>query len=503
MNRYKIMKALGDGTYGSVLRAQEKNTGEIVAVKKFKQKYRSWEECMKLREIASLRKLIHPNIVKLKEVIRENDELHMVFEHMDSNLYEYTKGRTKMLQESKVRNIMYQILQALHCCHRNGYFHRDMKPENILVRGDTVKLADFGLAKEIRARPPHTDYVSTRWYRAPEALLRSPSYNSPMDVWACGGIMAELYTFRPLMPGTSEPDQLFKACSVLGTPSPQVWQEGYKLASKIGFKFPQMIPTNLATIIPGASKEAIDVMYGFLKWAPEARLSVAKSLQMTYFDADVKAAAAAANDVAAQGPTAARQQPPSGGAVGSHDKFLPPVAPPQRASKEAEPMFPGISSILGSSQKMGKDGSSQSGASRHSNVGQAGPATGGGAGKHPSSGGARGELPALGAAKYQGPSSMQQGGPGGMPGPSSVQYQQANARAGGQRSGGGTSGGGSRYIRMARYQPGVEGVPTPQAPGAPGAVRAGGGLGLLPDINAGAYRAPRNNFAANAARMFT
>jgi len=169
----------------------------------------------------------------------------------------------------------------------------DMKPENILVRGDNVKLADFGLAKEIRARPPHTDYASTRWYRAPEALLRSPSYNSPMDVWACGGIMAELYTFRPLMPGTSEPDQLFKICSVLGTPSPQVWQEGYKLASKIGFKFPQMIPTNLATIIPGASKEAIDVMYGMLKWAPEARLSVAKSLQMPYFDADIKAAAAA------------------------------------------------------------------------------------------------------------------------------------------------------------------------------------------------------------------
>merc|ERR1719188_2540009 len=120
------------------------------------------------------------------------------------------------------------------------------------------------------------------------------------------------------MPGTSEPDQLFKICSVVGTPSPQVWQEGYKLASKIGFKFPQMIPTNLATIIPGASKEAIDVMYSMLKWAPEARLSVAKSLQMPYFDADIKAAAAAAGE--AQGSAAVRQQAPSGApsAAGNH-----------------------------------------------------------------------------------------------------------------------------------------------------------------------------------------
>jgi protein kinase len=155
------------------LRAQNKQTGEWVAIKKMKQKYYSWEECMKLREINSLRKLIHPNIVKLKEVIRENDELHLVFEFMDANLYEFMKQRVRPLPESKVRNIMFQTMQAVHHVHKHGYFHRDMKPENLLVSGDTVKLADFGLAREIRARPPFTDYVSTRWYRAPEVLLRS------------------------------------------------------------------------------------------------------------------------------------------------------------------------------------------------------------------------------------------------------------------------------------------------------------------------------------------
>lgn len=285
MNRYKVTKTLGDGTYGSVLRAQNNATGEWVAIKKMKQKYYSWEECMKLREINSLRKLIHPNIVKLKEVIRENDDLHMVFEHMEANLYEFMKARLKPIEERKVRNIMYQTLQALHYCHKGGYFHRDMKPENLLITGDTLKLADFGLAREIRARPPFTDYVSTRWYRAPEVLLRSSVYNSPIDIWACGGIMAELYTLRPLFPGSSESDQLYKTCSVLGTPSQSAWPEGYKLAAQIGFRWPQFTPTKLEQLIPQASADGINVMNGMFAWDPNKRLNTAKVLAHPYFEA--------------------------------------------------------------------------------------------------------------------------------------------------------------------------------------------------------------------------
>ena len=100
-----------------------------------------------------------------------------------------------------VRKIMYQSLKGLAYMHKHGFFHRDLKPENILVREGECKLADFGLAREIRSRPPFTDYVSTRWYRAPEVLLRSTSYNSPIDLWAVGAIMAELITLRPLFPG--------------------------------------------------------------------------------------------------------------------------------------------------------------------------------------------------------------------------------------------------------------------------------------------------------------
>jgi protein kinase len=128
-----------------------------------------------------------------------------------------------------------------------------------LCKGDLLKVADFGLARETRSRPPYTDYVSTRWYRAPEVLLRSTNYSSPLDVFAMGCIMAELLTLRPLFPGSSEADQIYKLCSVLGSPSMRTWPEGVKLAAAMNFRFPQFVPTPLAQLIPNASPEALQV----------------------------------------------------------------------------------------------------------------------------------------------------------------------------------------------------------------------------------------------------
>lgn len=138
---------------------------------------------------------------------------------MQENLYQMIKDRETHFPESTLKSILLQVMSGLAFMHRHGFFHRDLKPENILCSGsETIKIADFGLAREIRSRPPYTDYVSTRWYRAPEVLLHSTRYNSAIDMWAVGCIMAELYTFRPLFPGSSEVDQLFKICSILGTP---------------------------------------------------------------------------------------------------------------------------------------------------------------------------------------------------------------------------------------------------------------------------------------------
>ncbi|XP_037593766.1 serine/threonine-protein kinase MAK isoform X6 [Cebus imitator] len=272
MNRYTTMRQLGDGTYGSVLMGKSNESGELVAIKRMKRKFYSWDECMNLREVKSLKKLNHANVIKLKEVIRENDHLYFIFEYMKENLYQLMKDRNKLFPESVIRNIMYQILQGLAFIHKHGFFHRDMKPENLLCMGpELVKIADFGLARELRSQPPYTDYVSTRWYRAPEVLLRSSVYSSPIDVWAVGSIMAELYMLRPLFPGTSEVDEIFKICQVLGTPKKSDWPEGYQLASSMNFRFPQCVPINLKTLIPNASNEAIQLMTEMLNWDPKKR----------------------------------------------------------------------------------------------------------------------------------------------------------------------------------------------------------------------------------------
>ncbi|XP_059914655.1 serine/threonine-protein kinase MAK-like [Gadus macrocephalus] len=218
MKRYTATRQLGDGTFGSVLLGKSLDSGELVAIKRMKRKFYSWDECVNLREVKSLQKLKHSNVVKLKEIIRENDCLYFVFEYMKENLLQLIKARNKLFPESVVRNMTFQILQGLSYIHKNGYFHRDLKPENLLCTGtEMVKIADFGLARELRSLQPYTEYVSTRWYRAPEVLLRSPSYSSPIDLWAVGCIVAELYTLRPLFPGTSEVDEVFKICQVLGT----------------------------------------------------------------------------------------------------------------------------------------------------------------------------------------------------------------------------------------------------------------------------------------------
>ncbi|XP_007949906.1 serine/threonine-protein kinase MAK [Orycteropus afer afer] len=284
MNRYTTMRQLGDGTYGSVLMGKSNESGELVAIKRMKRKFYSWDECMNLREVKSLKKLNHANVIKLKEVIRENDHLYFVFEYMKENLYQLMKDRNKLFPESVIRNIMYQILQGLAFIHKHGFFHRDMKPENLLCMGpELVKIADFGLARELRSQPPYTDYVSTRWYRAPEVLLRSSVYSSPIDVWAVGSIMAELYTLRPLFPGTSEVDEIFKICQVLGTPKKSDWPEGYQLASSMSFRFPQCVPINLKTLIPNASNEAIQLMTEMLNWDPKKRPTASQALKHPYF----------------------------------------------------------------------------------------------------------------------------------------------------------------------------------------------------------------------------
>jgi len=275
-HRYQLLETLGDGTFGTVVKARHRTTGSVVAIKQLKQRYQSWPDAVNLREVTSLRKLSnHPHIVQVREVIRDSDgSIYFVFEYMaDGNLYElirrctrqqdqdqdqqhqqhqqqqqdqhHTRHHHSSLTDHRIRSIVRQILDGLSFMHSQGYFHRDLKPENILVSGNTIKVADFGLAREIQSRPPYTDYVSTRWYRAPEILLRASRYSKAIDSFAVGCIIAELYNLCPIFPGMNEVDQLFKVCSVIGTPTEDSWADGLRLAKRLRIRFPTMIPYHL------------------------------------------------------------------------------------------------------------------------------------------------------------------------------------------------------------------------------------------------------------------
>ena len=177
MNRYKLIEEIGDGSFGRVMKAKKKETGEVVAVKHIKQKFKDWKSCINLREVQSLRVLSHPNLASLNEVIREKDgSLYFVFEYMEGgSLYEVMKRcigdgkqQPQRLSHLVIQSYLRQILDGLSYIHSRQFVHRDIKPENILVHGNMsqIKIADFGLARQVgQVSSPLTYYISTRWYR--------------------------------------------------------------------------------------------------------------------------------------------------------------------------------------------------------------------------------------------------------------------------------------------------------------------------------------------------
>jgi len=132
---------------------------------------------------------------------------------------------------------MYQVLKALEHSHKNGIFHRDIKPENILLLGEQVKLADFGSCRGIYSRPPFTEYISTRWYRAPECLLTDGYYGYKMDIWGVGCVFFEMLSMFPLFPGNNELDQINKIHNIIGTPSQEILEYFSKHATHMEINF--------------------------------------------------------------------------------------------------------------------------------------------------------------------------------------------------------------------------------------------------------------------------
>jgi serine/threonine protein kinase len=291
MNKYQIIKSIGDGTYGQVYEGINIETNEKVAIKKLKNKMSSWEECILQNEIRFLRKLDNENIIKLIEVIREaNSDVSYIFELCDCNLFEFIEKHRKQkmfISEAKIRNIVYQITCGIKYLHSFNIMHRDLKPENILMKlnNNLIKLADFGTAKEVPQYKDNslTDYVCTRWYRAPECTLKSNNYDEKIDIWAIGCIMAELYTLKPIFPGIDEFDQLNRIIKVTGTPEFNDWPEGFALVQKLNIRMPNYNKGNLKQIVFNANDDAIDFLEYIFQLNPEKRPTAADLLKHPYF----------------------------------------------------------------------------------------------------------------------------------------------------------------------------------------------------------------------------
>eukprot|EP00079_Xenopus_tropicalis_P029025 XP_012824095.1 PREDICTED: MAPK/MAK/MRK overlapping kinase isoform X3 [Xenopus tropicalis] len=228
MNRYKTISKIGEGTFSEVLKTQSLQDGNFYACKKMKQQFKSAEQVNNLREVQALRRLSpHPNILTLCEVIfdRKSGGLSLICELMDMNIYELIRGRRHPLPQNKLRQYMYQLCKSLEHIHRNGIFHRDVKPENILIKQDVLKLGDFGSCRSVFSKQPYTEYISTRWYRAPECLLTDGYYTYKMDIWSAGCVFFEIASLHPLFPGSNELDQISKIHDVIGTPDQALLQK--------------------------------------------------------------------------------------------------------------------------------------------------------------------------------------------------------------------------------------------------------------------------------------
>jgi renal tumor antigen len=286
MHKYRLLGKKGEGTFSEVLKAQDIKSNKLVAIKCMKNHFDSVEQVNRLREIQALRRLSpHANIIKLYEVLydRSTGRLALVFELMEMNIYELIRGRRQYLAEDKVLHYMYQLMKGIDHMHRNGIFHRDIKPENILILNDALKLADFGSCRGIYSKQPFTEYISTRWYRAPECLLTDGYYNYKMDIWGVGCVFFEIMSLYPLFPGNNELDQIHKIHNIMGTPPTELLNRLKKFGTHMDFDFPVKQGTGITKLLPHASPEALDLMTKLLTYNPEERPSAKQALKHPYF----------------------------------------------------------------------------------------------------------------------------------------------------------------------------------------------------------------------------
>ena len=280
LEKYERLDKLGEGTYGVVYRCKNKETNQIVALKKIRlENEDEGIPSTAIREISILKQLKHPYIVNLLDLIHGEKKLYLVFEYMDHDLKKYLDLNNGPLNPQLVKSYLYQILSAIKYCHSKRILHRDLKPQNLLIdKEGIIKLADFGLARAFSIPiKTLTHEILTLWYRAPEILLGQKEYSTPVDMWSVGLIFYEMAHKKPLFMGDSEIDQIFKIFQMYGTPTERTWPGITKLP-EFKLTFPQFKAKGIEAYNKNLDPIGLDLLAKLLQQDPCKRISAKAAL---------------------------------------------------------------------------------------------------------------------------------------------------------------------------------------------------------------------------------
>lgn len=293
LDRYDLIQKLGKGAYGIVWKALDRKYKQIVAVKKVFDAFHNATDAQRTyREVMFLQDLHgHENIIRLRNIIKaeNNKDLYLVFDHMEADLHHVI--RANILEEIHKQYIIYQLLKSLKYLHSGEIIHRDLKPSNILINSDChIKLADFGLARSVASAGDDTnikltDYVATRWYRAPEILLGSTKYSKAVDMWSVGCILGELIVGKAMFQGTSTLNQIEKVLELIGKPKPEdIDSLESPHAATILSSINVTKKRSFHSFFPNASETALDFLRRLLVFNPNHRLTIEEALRHKYVE---------------------------------------------------------------------------------------------------------------------------------------------------------------------------------------------------------------------------